>query len=144
MIQYKDYKHGIAVQIRFSDIDVLNHVNNACYHNYVELGRVKYFEAVIGGTVNWDVEGFMLARTEIDHIEQVYFGDEIYCFTKLHRIGNKSVRMRNVIVKKANDELIECAAVEAVLVAMDYKKNISIPVPLAWRNKFGAFEGTTF
>ena len=144
MIRFKDYRHCIPVQIRFSDIDKLNHVNNACYHNYIEMGRVKYFEDVIGDRVNWEQSGFMLARTEIDHIEQVYLQDEIYCFTRVFRIGNKSVGIKNSIVKKEAGELIECAEINAVLVAMDYRSNSSIRVPDEWRKKFSAFEGVEF
>lgn len=144
MITFKDYRHVIPVQIRFSDIDKLNHVNNSCYHNYIEMGRVKYFEEVIGDRVNWEESGFMLARTEIDHIEQVYLHDEIYCFTRVFRIGKKSVGIKNSIVKTDKGALIECAEVNAVLVAMDYKSNRSIRVPDEWRKKFGAFEGMDF
>jgi acyl-CoA thioester hydrolase len=141
MMTYKDYRHCIPVQIRFSDIDKLNHVNNSCYHNYIEMGRVKYFEEVIGDRVNWEQSGFMLARTEIDHIEQVYMLDEIYCFTRVFRVGNKSVGIRNSIVKKINGDLVGCAEISAVLVAMAYKANRSIRVPDEWRKKFSEFEG---
>ena len=72
MIQFRNYRHIIPVQIRFSDIDRLNHINNACYHNYIELGRVEYFEKILAGHINWDETGFVLARTEMDHLEQVY------------------------------------------------------------------------
>ena len=141
MISYKDYRHMIQIQVRFSDIDRLNHVNNACYHNYIELGRVKYFDQLLAGHINWDERGFVLARTEMDHLEQVYLGDEVYCFTKIFRFGNKSAGVRNSIVKKQGTDLIECAAVNAVLVAMDYTRNESIPVPEKWRALIRAFEG---
>jgi acyl-CoA thioester hydrolase len=144
MIKFKKYRHCIPVQIRFSDIDKLNHVNNACYHNFIEMGRVRYFEEVVGDRVNWEKSGFMLARTEIDHIEQVYLHDELYCFTRVFRIGNKSVGIKNSLVKKEKGKLIECAEINAVLVAMDYKRNASIRVPDEWRKKFSAFEGVEF
>lgn len=141
MISFKDYRHVIPIQIRFSDIDRLNHVNNACYHNYIELGRVKYFNQLLKGHINWDERGFVLARTEMDHREQVYLEDEIYCFTRIYRIGNKSAGVRNSIVKRQGESLVECADVNAVLVAMDYTRNESIPVPQKWRELIGAFEG---
>ncbi len=141
MITFKDFRHIIPVQIRFSDIDRLGHVNNACYHNYIELGRVKYFETVLGDNVIWDKNGFVLARTEMDHIEQVYLNDEIFCCTRVHRFGNKSVGFYNSIIKKTHGGFLECAAVSAVLVAMDYSKNESMTVPALWRKLISEFEG---
>jgi acyl-CoA thioester hydrolase len=139
-MKFKDYKHFIPIQIRFSDIDRLNHVNNACYHNYVELGRVTYFQKLLSDHVNWDKQGFILARTEMDHLEQVYLTDEIYCFTKMFSFGNKSAKIQNSIVKKLNGELLECASVTGILVAMDYEKNQSMLVPEAWKDLINKFE----
>jgi acyl-CoA thioester hydrolase len=141
MISFRDYRHVIPIQVRFSDIDKLDHVNNACYHNYIELGRVQYFEKILAGHINWDESGFVLARTEMDHLEQAYLHDELYCFTRVYRFGNKSIGVRNSIVKKESGSLIECAAVNAVLVAMDYRKNESIVVPQRWRELIAGFEG---
>jgi acyl-CoA thioesterase FadM len=42
MISHEDYKHSIPIRIRFSDIDKINQVNNACYLNYFETARIKF------------------------------------------------------------------------------------------------------
>ena|SRR5437868_384623 len=137
---YGDYKHIIPIQIRFSDIDRLDHVNNACYHNYVELGRVSYFEKVLKDQVKWDKQGFVLARTEIDHLISLFLEDEVFCGTKVAKIGNKSITVKNSIFKKVNQEFIECAAVTGILVAMDYVNNSSILIPDEWRKLMEDFE----
>lgn len=137
----KRYRHVIPIQIRFSDIDRLDHVNNACYHNYAELGRVSYFGEVLRGDVNWDKVGFILARTEIDHIEPLFLGDEVRCYTRVQKIGNKSVTFRNIITKKSGGQEVISAAITGVLVAMDYERNESVAVPGEWRKRFGEFEG---
>lgn len=137
---YKDYKHIIPVQIRFCDVDKLNHVNNSVYHNYVELGRVIYFKDVLKDEVNWDEIGFILARTEIDHLIQVHLNDDIYCCTKVMKFGTKSITFKNSIVKKENGQFIECASVTGILVAMDYVNNLSIAVPARWKELMTDFE----
>ncbi|PBQ33346.1 hypothetical protein CNR22_16695 [Sphingobacteriaceae bacterium] len=139
-MSYQDYKHIIPIQIRFCDIDKLDHVNNSVYHNYVELGRVSYWKDVLKDKVNWAERGFILGRTEIDHIIPVHLNDEIYCCTKAIKFGTKSIRFKNSIVKKVNGEFIECAAIIGILVAMDYVHNISIPVPELWRELMEAYE----
>lgn len=137
---YKDYKYVTEIQVRFSDIDRLNHVNNACYHSYAELGRVRYLSDVLGNSVDWQREGFILARTEIDHIHPIFLNDTVLCFTRVSKLGNKSLEVRNSIVRKLGEELQECAAIRGVLVAMDYAGNTSIPLPDKWRNLIARFE----
>lgn len=137
---FQDYKHIIPVQIRFCDIDKLNHVNNACYHNYVELGRVSYFNLVFKERINWKVQGFVLARTEMDHLLPVYLEDEIYCCTKVIALGNKSITLKNSIIKKTTAGMVECSAVKGILVATDYVNQVSIPLPDEWRRLLEEFE----
>lgn len=139
-MEFQDYKHFIPIQIRFSDIDRLDHVNNSCYHNFFELGRVTYFNQVLHDHVKWNEKGFVLARTEIDHIEPLFLHDEAYCFTKVIKLGNKSITIKNAILKKRGDDLIESASGIGILVAMDYQKNTSMEVPAAWKKLIEDFE----
>lgn len=139
-MQFEDYKHSIPLQIRFCDIDKLNHLNNSVYHNFFELGRVTYFNQLFKNTINWDERGFYLARTEINHLLSVYFFDEIFCFTKVIKLGNKSITVKNSICKIQNNKLIECANGIGILVAMDFTKNESVEVPLDWKKAMEIFE----
>ena len=137
---YLDYKHVIPVQLRFVDIDRLNHVNNACYLNFFELGRVRYFNEVLNSTIDWNKQGFILARTEIDHLAPVFLNDEVYCFTKVIKLGTKSLTIKNTVVKKENGTFIECANGIGILVAMNYLLNESIELPQTWRQLISQFE----
>jgi acyl-CoA thioester hydrolase len=143
MNPYKSYRHQIPIQIRFSDIDRLNHVNNACYHNYFELGRVKYFGVVLKGEVNWDESGFILARTEIDHIAPLLLEDEnVICYTRVSRLGNKSMTVENSIIALRQGNPVVCAECKGVLVAMDYRENQSMLLPGLWKKRFREYEGS--
>ncbi len=131
------FNHQINIQIRFSDIDKLNHVNNACYLNYIELARVTYFNDVFKHKIDWTSEGFVLARTELDYVEQIYLEDTLKCFTRIVKVGNKSVTIENVLVK--NNTII-AANCKGILVAMDYKNNKSKKVPTIWVELLNKFE----
>ena len=137
---FEDYRHITPIQIRFIDIDRLDHVNNACYLNFFELGRVKYFNLVLGSSINWKESGFVLARTEINHITPLYLLDDVYCFTKIIKLGSKSLTIKNSIVKKINNELVECANGTGVLVAMNYLTKQSIEIPGNWKKLIEEFE----
>jgi acyl-CoA thioester hydrolase len=139
-MNYSDYKHFIPIQIRFADIDRLNHVNNACYLNYFELGRVHYFNHVFKDKINWSEKGFVLARTEVDHLEPLFLNDEVYCFTKVIKTGTKSLTLKNSVVKKEKGQFVECASGIGILVAMDYQKKESIELPAEWISLINSFE----
>lgn len=139
-MNYLDYKHVIPIQIRFIDIDRLDHVNNACFLSYFELGRVKYFNQVLNKHINWNDSGFVIARTEINHITPIYLLDDLYCFTKIINIGTKSITIKNSLVKKVGDEFQEAANGIGVLVAMDYLNKVSVDMPVKWRQAIEEFE----
>ena len=90
-----DYIHELPIQIRFNDIDKLSHLNNACYLTFFELGRVNYFNKILETPVNWDEQGFVLAHTEINHLQPIYLNDDVYCYTKVIRLGSKSLTVKN-------------------------------------------------
>lgn len=140
-MEFQDYKHGTPIQIRFSDIDRLNHVNNACYLTYFESARVQYFHQLFGGQVDWSKTGFVIARSEINHLKSLHLNDLVYCFSKVIRLGNKSMTVKNAIVKLENDEWVLCAEGIGILVAMDYVTHLSMPVPGLWRKLISEFEG---
>ena len=134
------FQHQIPIQIRFADIDRLDHVNNACYLSFFELGRVSYFNAVFKKLIDWNKMGFVLARTEIDHQTPIFLNDVVFCYSKIIKLGTKSLTFQNIIVKKEKDQLIECATGIGVLVAMDYVSQQSIEIPKNWRSAIEAFE----
>lgn len=137
---YTSYKHKTPVQLRFSDIDRLNHVNNALYHTYIELGRVHYLNDVLNRTVDWEQRGFILARMEVDHLKPIFLGDEVFCFTKAIKLGTKSITLSNVIVKRVNSEMVLCANATSILVARDYQRDESITLPAEWRDLISRYE----
>lgn len=134
------YKHCIPIQIRFNDIDRVNHVNNAMYHSYTELGRVHYFNEVLDRTVDWDKKGFVLARMEIDFQKPIYLRDQIFCYTKLQDFGTKSFRLSSLIVKKTDEGLQICASAVGTLVCMDFETGKSMQFPAEWRQLFSDYE----
>lgn len=140
MITFEDYKHSIPIQIRFSDIDKINHVNNACYLNYFETARVNYFDTVFKGRNDWDKQGFVLARNEINHIHPIHLEDQIFCYTKVTELGNKSLTLKNCVLKKTSDGLVECANGIGILVAMNYVTHESILLPEDWKKMITEFE----
>jgi acyl-CoA thioester hydrolase len=134
-ITMQNFKHKTSIQIRFKDIDLMGHVNNADFLTYIELARVKYFDDVVGEKVNWSKQGIILAKITIDYKMPIYFKDKIFIYTKCSRIGNKSFDLSYSVVKEENGREILTAEATTVLVCYDYERRTSIAIPDEWKKK---------
>jgi acyl-CoA thioester hydrolase len=118
------------VQVRFSDLDVLGHVNNSVYFSYFEMTRVHYFQELLGKQWDWKKFGVVLVRNEIDYKRSVLLHDEpeIQMFTDF--VGSKSFGLRYEL--KVNGEVY--AMGKSVMVCFDATTQSTIPVPNTMRN----------
>src|SRR3954463_10898507 len=78
-----------VVEVRFADIDMFHHVNNAKYLTYIESARVAYYTQV-SGVENPREFGMTVASAKVDFIKPIFFGQSVDVFTRTSRIGNKS------------------------------------------------------
>ena len=120
------------IQIRFADVDKLGHVNNAVYLSYIEVARLHFFTEV-AGKINWDKEGIILGRVEIDYKVPVLLEDKLFVKTWCNRIGTKSFDLTYSIFTKNGDNEIEKAKAVSVLVCFEYATGKSIVMPEQWR-----------
>lgn len=136
------FKHKTQVQIRFNDIDMVGHVNNAVYQEFFDRARVDYFYESFGQKINWEKLGLVIASIQIDFYNPVFFEDKIEVLTKTIKIGGKSLVMEQRIVKNKNREPI--AKGQAVMVCFDYSAKQTVDIPDSWREKLERYEGETF
>jgi acyl-CoA thioester hydrolase len=86
------------VHVRFSDVDLLGHVNNVRYFDYVHEAQVEvmtgvFQEARISGTVD-----MVVARSEMDHIGQMNVRPEPYdVWSRVAAVGRTSVTFESEI-----------------------------------------------
>lgn len=132
------------VQVRFSDLDGMGHVNNAVYASYFEIGRVDFMDRAFPGPVAGlkDIP-FILARLEIDLLKPIKFGDNIQVETEVGRLGNKSWDFQARIVATGDATRIFARA-RTVQVAFDYHRQESIPLPADLRSALEGHQSTTF
>src|SRR5436190_1493600 len=128
----EQFKHKTPIQIRFKDIDMFNHVNNANHITYFELARVKYFDDVVKEEVNWSEQGIILAKITVDYKAPIYFKDNLFVYTKCNRLGNKSFDLIYSLVKEQGGKETELASGSSVQVCFDYQKQTTIAIPELW------------
>jgi acyl-CoA thioester hydrolase len=124
--------HEKVVEIRWSDVDAYQHVNNAVYATYLEECRDEWVERALGEVGDsWDL---VLARVAIDFRRELRLEDEeVVVSCTLVRIGNSSLTLREE-VRTRDGEL--SAEAEAVLVARDRQLGRSRPLTEAEREAF--------
>lgn len=111
-----DFPYVHRDRVRFRDCDAMGHVNNAVYSTYLEEARI----GVLG-----DLIDFILARVEIDFRSELRNGEDVEVRTRCSRIGTKSFDLEHVI--SADGRVV--AEAKSVLVAYDYERGESVPVP---------------
>jgi len=134
------FLHTTPVQIRFNDVDIAGHVNNAMYFQYLDYARLQYFKQVFQDTIEWRKRGLVLAKIEIEYLESIFLEDNIFVKTKISKIGIKSFEMQQQIVKDSNEKEILISTCTSVLVGYDYQTKSSLTIPDEWKNKILDFE----
>lgn len=135
------FKHVTRPEIRFVDLDLFGHVNNAHYLTYFEQARVKYFDDIVGWKYALSKQGIILARVEVNYVMPVLLRDEVLVQTRCSRIGNKSFDLDYRLVKVEKEKEVLLADGISVMVAFDYTLDESIEIPEIWKTEIMRFEG---
>ncbi len=127
-----------TTSVRFRDIDMFDHVNNAVYLTYVESARVAYYSQVTGLQDPHDFD-MTVARVEIDFKKPIFFPATINVFTRASRIGTKSWTLEHELRDAANSDLL--ATCTTVLVYFDHQTGQSKPLSPEIISRIEAHEG---
>ncbi len=114
------------IQIRFSDIDMLGHVNNIVLQNYYDLGKMQYFIDVLGFPPLWQDEAFIVVNTNTSYFEEVLVDDELYVTSRISTLGTKSVTFVQEIISAKTQKVKSHS--ESVLVAFDLRARVGVLV----------------
>ncbi|HPS72558.1 MAG TPA: acyl-CoA thioesterase, partial [Bacteroidales bacterium] len=128
----------IPIQIRMSDLDPFNHVNNGIQCSYLDLGRSAFIEEILGDKIDWLTIDLVLAHISLDFVVPINYGDKIICACKVTHLGNKSFKMVQHIIDSETG-IIKTKS-ESVIVGLDREKLVSIPIKQEYREKLKEFE----
>lgn len=129
------YEHSTTMQVRYRDLDTMNHVNNAAYVTYLEQARIDYLQEVVGG----DVEDYemVVASLEIEYRRAIRYQTDVTVNVTVDELGDSSFHMTYEIL--ADGET--AATAETVQVVVNEEAGNAQPIPSAWREKLMADEG---
>lgn len=129
------FNFKLPLQLRYSDFDMLGHMNSAQYATLIELGRLKYFLKI-----GWNLSEVsnVVASFKIDYLRQIVPTDEVVVLVKVASLGNKSFVMEYAMVSP--DEKTIFAQAETVQVCILKKNMGSTPIPDKIRSAIQTFE----
>ncbi|MGE0699974.1 MAG: acyl-CoA thioesterase [Hyphomicrobiaceae bacterium] len=118
------------VTIRFSDTDMLGHVNNVATAAYFEAGRCDLFYRLMseGGLTERGKAAtidFVLARAAIDFKKEFFYPGTVEVGSRFTRLGNRSITTGYGLFLGDTCH----ATAECVNVFFDLEKRVSVPPP---------------
>jgi acyl-CoA thioester hydrolase len=120
------------IEIRWNDLDVYGHVNNAIYLTYLEEVRDEWLGGSLGDPD--EIWNWVLVHVEIDYRRELALSDDVVVATcRLDRVGTSSVTTREE-VRTLDGQL--SAEAKSVLVARDRESGRSRPLTAAERAAF--------
>lgn len=128
------FKHSL--QLRYSDFDMLGHLNSATYATLLELGRIEYYL-----NINWNLKEIsnVVASFKIDYLNEIKPGREVDVWVKISKLGNKSFKMEYLLA--SSNETTIYAKAETTQVCIQRKDNSSTPIPTEIKQAVSQFEG---
>lgn len=122
----------ISIELRWSDQDLLGHVNNAKLMTLAEEARIRSLDRL---RRQYELPGpldMVLRTTHTDFLRPVMYEDAIKIMVWISRIGNTSYVMQHELIQ--NGEV--CVNVEAVVVMFDSEKQAPMSLPDEVRTAF--------
>lgn len=95
------FSFSVPIKIRFSETDMLGHVNNVSPFIYFEEGRIEFLKS-IGFWQEFEQENGVIpvaADMQCDYHSQMFFGDAVRLYVKVAYIGTTSLDIHYMIVK---------------------------------------------
>jgi acyl-CoA thioester hydrolase len=132
------YRLAVPIEVRFKDIDLMGHVNNAVYFTYFENARIAYWRALGRNRLRGDV-AYVLARAECDFRTPATMEDDLRCHIRLAALGRTSFGFDYLLRDERSGRTV--AEGRTVQVSYDYAAGRPVPLPQRLKAIARRFEG---
>lgn len=125
-------KTEITIEVRCTEIDVMGHVNNAKYLEYMEWSREEWYNR---NKLDFDTFkemglGTVTVNTNINYRKEAKQGDMLTISTSPMRRGRSSYVLKHEIYNQRG-ELVSDAEVTSVAIDLETRKSVPVPETLA-------------
>ncbi|MFC0522409.1 acyl-CoA thioesterase [Pontibacillus salicampi] len=125
---YDGFSFYIPVKVRFSETDMLGHMNNTAPFVYFEEARIEFLKSYgTFGEIHKEAESVPVAADlQCDFLQQVYFDQVLKVFVKIHYIGNTSYDLHYMAINE-KEEVCLTARGRIVQINPNTGKPVEIP-----------------
>ena len=126
---------NLPIQTRYTDFDMLGHLNNSMYLTYFETARIHYFKRI-----GWDLNDAtnVVAHFDVNFRVPVMPEAQICIWLRTSKIGTKSFVI-DYELRSEDNSTVYCTA-KSIQVCVDRQSGESIIVPDHINNLITAFE----
>ncbi|MDP9372820.1 MAG: acyl-CoA thioesterase [Chloroflexota bacterium] len=132
------FRFKTDVQVRFRDLDPMDHVNNAVYFTYFEIARLAYWAALTGSSDLRD-RGMIVAEATCTYRSPALYDERLEVWIRVAALRRSSFVYEYRITAREDGRPV--ATGRTVMVMYDYGAGRSVPIPPDLRARFEAFEG---
>jgi|SRR5690625_4866263 len=120
------FKYSIPIYIRFSETDMIGHMNNVSPFIYFEEARIKFLQSLGLFSNGVYKEGVpVVADLQCNYLKQSFFGETLDMYVKANHVGNSSVDFHYMAINE-KEEITLTGRGRLVFIDKDSGK----PVPL--------------
>lgn len=127
------FANRLPIQVRFSDVDVIGHVNNIVYFAYYDTGKAAFMTELLGRNISWQEVDTVVANVDCAFIAPIFWGEQIEVLTTCVGIHDKSFRLLQMLRNSESGEVKSVC--ETVMVSFDPDTQKSAPLSEEWRKK---------
>lgn len=132
------FHHRLTAQTRFNDFDMFGHLNNGAYLQLLDLGKVKYFEAVNGKPVDWHKVTVVVVNINCSFYSPAYFDEPLEVLTACIKISEHSFVLEQRVVNPESGDT-KCVG-QTVMAGFDPATATGAPIPREWAESLKDFE----
>lgn len=127
------FTNRLPIQLRFSDVDVVGHVNNIVYFQYYDTGKAAFMTELLGRNISWQEVDTVVANVDCAFISPILWGEKIEVLTACTFIHDKSFRLLQMLRNSDTGEVKSVC--ETVMVSFDPSTQKAAPLSEEWRQK---------
>lgn len=132
------FYHSVDIQTRFNDFDMLGHLNNSAYLQFMDLAKVRYFEAVTGKPLEMDGIATVIVNINVSFFSPTFFGEDVSVVTACVKISQRSFVLEQRVVNRSSGD-VKCVAT-VVMAGFDPKTSQGVELEHGWVNALSRFE----
>lgn len=118
----------VTVDLRWSDLDALRHVNNVQFLRLLEEARIKAFHDWLGPVRR--SSGLLVAHAEIDYLDQLHFrGQAVAVHLWVSRVAGASFDTSYELYDSPEPDARLCARALTTQVAFDMTEQKPVRIP---------------